>query len=196
MSEKWEMPKRFRPSKQLIDQADEQQKIWSENLNNPFAMMDSKSRERGLASIKIREYNEIGLGYLTKTQLLELAESYAEIGRFDEAAETARRADKELVAAFYLLVWGAIWREDKKWCNCGLKHRFVEKDIWSIKHNGERPLLRCNNCLTINVAELPTDIAKQRKMRQYARETSRGLTPKNSAIILERQNHTFDKLLK
>lgn len=192
---KWQIPKKFELTPEIVEQADLLQKQWAESLNTPFANSDGKTRERGLATILIREYREIGLHKLTKNQLLELAEAFSLIGRFDEASLMAKKAQEMLVSALYLQIWGAIWRPDEHWCDCGDEHQYVEKDIWSLKHQEERPLLRCNKCGCINVSNLPKILEQQRNMRAQARELTKGMNLKNAKQTLTSRNHTHEKLI-
>jgi hypothetical protein len=166
----WQLPKKFQITPEMLADADKQQAIWSQSVSSPFGGSSGVARERANAAIIIREMAEMPRNKLYDNQRNELAEAYAAVGRYDEAAMLFDRGS--LIAAQYLLIWAAIWRSDEKWCEHSSEHQYVEKDIWSVKHREERPLLRCNVCGMVNVTTLPPVIARQRAERQKARQQS------------------------
>jgi hypothetical protein len=191
--EQWHLPKKFQPSPEVLAAADAAQQNWAAAANMPFANIDGKTREKGLALTLLREYSSYGFANLGVIQLLEMGEAYATLGRFDEAATVAKKAKRYDLHDDYLRIWAAVWRPDEGWCGCDITKRYVEKDIWSIKHNEERPLLRCS-CGFVNVSDLPKEIEQQRAMRSEAQQLTKGLSLKQSRRVLEAHGHTNEKL--
>lgn len=101
----------------------------------------------------------------------ERAEALATLGRFDEAAALGTAQ-----AEFYKKIWGAVWADDEDRCDCpqitvrtrvakdptneqgGLdvkditvRHTFVVRTVYSLKHGQEFPLVACNACGYLNV---------------------------------------------
>lgn len=101
----------------------------------------------------------------------ERAEALAVLGRFDEAAALGTAKSE-----FYQKVWNAVWADDEERCNCSqiavrtkvakditdenagldtkeivVRHTYVVRPVFSVKHGQEFPLVACNACGYLNV---------------------------------------------
>jgi hypothetical protein len=178
----WQLPEKFRLSadldserqKEILRQSEDKQKEWKSLYGQPFAQTSPQIRERARAVILKDEYEAYGIENLVESQRTELAEAYAILGHFDRAAELAPTTELKVE---YVQVWSAVWRDDSAWCAHGKSSQFAEKDIYSVKHNADALLLRCNECGERNVAPTPKHIVDGRKKRQSVRESFSGLKP-------------------
>lgn len=133
----------------------------------------------------------------------QLAERYAVIGRYDLAVQVEPEQPYRM---HYLQILDAVWREDAQQCACG-DHRsqgakpksftqlVAAQEVWSVKHGGVRPLLVCNECGFMNVADMPAELLRQRDLRARALQLVQHLSPVEARETLRKAGHTAEKLL-
>lgn len=169
----WHLPKKFAISPELLAQNDARQKEWRESFGS-FAQASPRQRARSRALLTRDNYEATGKDHLLPDQLAELAEAYAELGRFDIAAETSLTP---AMRGHYAEIWEAVLRDEADWCEHPEQHQYAERDVFSVKLDADVHLLRCNICGLRNVAPLPDHIAKGREKRARARELYSGKPP-------------------
>lgn len=182
--EKWELPLKLRLDETnpefeaLVAQSEAQQKAWAKKIASPFSSKSPVDFERGMAAVKIAAKEQALQGMTLNDPVYariaaQLAESYATIGRFDQAAAIDPRPNH---AADWQSLWEAVTRTEATWCGCGDRPRkagtnpqFMEKAVWSIPQNRMVYLLRCNECgFRGAVTEKPAHLAKQDEARAKA----------------------------
>lgn len=186
----WQLPEKFRLSaeldtaqqKELLRKSLEKQNEWKSLYGQPFAQTSPQIRERARAAILKDEYENYGLDNLTESQKAELAEAYAILGHFDRAAGIAPSFEQRIE---YAEIWGAVWRADFEWCGHAKQSQYAQKDIYSVKHEADAVLLRCNECGERNVVPAPKHIVDARKRRASVRENFSGLKPLEARKELE-----------
>jgi hypothetical protein len=175
--EKWDLPKPFQLTSELLAAADAQQKIWASEVNQPFARLSPSARARGRAALIAADVSATPA---------DRADAYATIGRFDEAAAVC--ADEALFAE-YTELWTVMIKDDNEWCNHPKSFQYVERDVYSIRHESDAHLLRCNQCGFRNlVAVLPEPIADLRRKRMESREKMRGMAPLEAKQLFGRNS--------
>lgn len=178
----WGIPERFRASTDMTDEAafallqrnDAAQKELGERINAPFAQNTPLERQMSKAGITIETLNAVRESQeLTGYQIESLAEAYATIGRYDLAADTTADAAKK---ATYETYWAAVFRPDDEWCPHPEQHKYVKEQIYSIKEQKEMPILACNVCRCLNVADSPAKLAEESDTRTRVRAETKGMT--------------------
>lgn len=185
---KWQIPERYRISdaftddeyeKTLLRIADEAQEIWKAAANVPRVPPTPKTRERFNALIFIDTLENVrkeskkkksGIVF-TDTQVEQLAECYASIGRYDLAAETTQNNE---LRAVYEKYWQAVFLDDEKWCEHVNSHKFIKDNVFSLKEGKEMPLLACNVCGAWNVADAPENLLEAQAKRAEVRKKVSG----------------------
>lgn len=171
--QKWSLPEKFRLTDELLEQNNQRQREWRETLGVPTVSPQHKARQRAL--LVRQEYEQAGnTSLLPATQLSQLAEAYATLGRFDKAADLAPTDGER---AEYLEFWSAVWRDDSASCAHGDGHYYAERDVFSVKLDADAVIMRCNMCGFRNCVPLPAEIEDQRKKRRAAREKFSGRHP-------------------
>jgi hypothetical protein len=132
-------------------------------------------------------------------QLGQLAEAYAITGRYDEAL---KYEPDPVLRAEYLATLTAIFREDDETCEHDAKFSFVEKEVWSIRHDRRMYLICCaavlpegGTCGFRNVTLLSDELSRQREHRARALQIAGGMKPADAKRALEAAGHTTRKLL-
>ncbi|HXG82651.1 MAG TPA: hypothetical protein VNI84_01365 [Pyrinomonadaceae bacterium] len=180
-AEVYPIPERFRASADPADESafavlqksDEAQKLWSEQFASPLAAQTSKERERARANNLISSLESDGdLQNLTESQREQLAEAYAVVGSYDRAAGVTGDEQK---LDIYEKYWEAVWLDDEDWCSHPEKHKFIKEYIWSVRDGEERPLLACNVCRMLNVADAPAKLLEDQTTRARIRQATKGM---------------------
>ena len=171
-NESWSLPEKFWLTDELLEKNNERQRVWREELNFVQCSPQQKARQRALTTRQ--SYERAGITHLLPAQLSELAAAYAELGRYDKAAELEPDVHQRVEYDSILL---AVWRHDSDWCRHPEKHQYAERDIFSIKIDADAVLLRCNECGFRNVRSIPEHIAAGRSKRENARVLYGGRAP-------------------
>lgn len=195
---KWELPKKFQITKEMLAKSDEEQARLAAAAALPFGSMSPQDAERA-RSVVIAENlrntlvdlrNQIGIAITTGEGNLEelreavvavrhqRAERLAIIGRYDLAA--AEEPDP-VFKAHYIEILEAVWRDDDEACSCEdvrgsgehaditVPRHFIKEEIWSLKHSAVVPLVKCNVCGHLNaVPVIPRQLQRQRALRAKA----------------------------
>ena len=143
--------------------ADELQRDQKLALYNSRALLSEDERRVGRGIELERHYRTIG-------DANGLAEALKLQGRYLEAAEAATNEDLKIEL---IELAQAVDKED---VNCGcddfkeqggynLPQQNVEMRGHSLKHNGEVPFIRCQNCGELNARPSPTHLTEQRAVR-------------------------------
>lgn len=180
--QKWPIPAKFRASLDLSDEAahallqkcDAEQKELGARINSPLTRNSPTERARSKAYIAIQTLFQVKQTQkLAPEQIEQLAAAFADVGRYDLAAEASKQ-NKSL----YKKYWKAIWADNKGWCKHGSEHQYLKERIFSIREGGEVSLLACNipNCETWNAAPTPIYIKQQQQTAQRHQGQTRGLT--------------------
>lgn len=184
------LPKRFRSS---LDQKDKEaharllendaiQKELGEKINQPFTANTPLQRMMSKAFITIATLEAAG-NFSSDFTIEQLAEAYATVGRYDDAAAISK-ANKELYSKY----WEAVWLDDDKWCEHVDKHKYIREHIWSKKENCAMPLLACNICGTWNALDAPDHLTKQKQTADDIHHATRGMSMDEVKIFLQ-ENH-------
>lgn len=207
--EKWALPERFQLDKERLKAAQEKQREWAAKVSTPARLSPSEFA-RGRAAQQIPEMED-ALAYVrqqigqamvsggefeelrtAETQIKEdLAQAYADIGRFDKAGEYSVQPEA------YQAIWSAVWG-DGATCEHWILKPFpvyAVRKIWSLKEDKELPLLRCRICGVITVAPMPRNLEQQRQARQKAMEMVGKLPPDEAKRVLTERGHTSAKML-
>lgn len=78
--------------------------------------------------------------------MVQLAETLAEQGRFEEAARAAHDGGNSDLYFEYLRLEAAVWRSDRDECACDASHEYTLREVWSEKHLALVPVKTCAVC--------------------------------------------------
>lgn len=179
---KAELPAELLSEERLAASAIEQKRL-AEVVNSPFSNKTPQDIQRFNAGIIIAETEKM-LEAIPLADMHEVARNiYAEAlvttGEFAKAAEAAASPEH---AEFYKAIVEAIKKDDGERCECQpdkvgekyVNHQFVEAEIWSVFHNRQMPIIKCNKCGHRNVKSLPQAIAKERELRAKVKAYTAG----------------------
>ena len=221
--ERWELPEplQIALNPELLVKADAQQRAWRSKAASPYGSMSPQEFERVRAvrmveemlrdlpplvqeihrlsisdpQSRLAEYDQARINLQT-----QLAEQLAIMGRFDEAAiyePDSKERDN------YVSILEAVMRDDEEDCGHSPKRKFVEKDVWSIRHERDLHLVTCaqvlsnrSTCGFRNVQALPPGLVRQREARATARQIAGSLSPAEAKEALTAAGHTTERLLK
>lgn len=164
---KWPIAERWRVSMDVTDEqahalllkCDLEQKRLGEKINAPFTRTSARETAMSKAMITIESLERVkGFGELTDDQKEILAEAFAAIGRYDLAADTTL-----LHRELYEKYWAAVWRNDEDWCLHPATAQYKKEDVFSIREGKIMPLLACNTCGLLNVADSSETLAALQK---------------------------------
>jgi len=171
-----------------------EQRRLAEVVNSPFSNKTAKDIERFNAGIIIEETQQI-LQAIPLDEMPEIvrdtyAEALASVGKFGEALSAVCCSEKQ---AFYEAVIKAIDIDDAERCECNaekvgdryINPRYVEAEVWSVKHGKQMPVIRCNKCGHRNVQPLPKSIADERAMRAKVRAYTTGKSHEEARNITQ-----------
>lgn len=211
--EKWSLPQNLQiTDPKVLAQAEQMQKELAARANSPFANLSVQDHAR-VRAIRIVDELKENLSYIEKqlggaitkggddeslkkaklSVLRQLAEQYAVVGRFDLAAQLhPDQAHKDE----YVSILEAINRDDSETCQCGPGRDYVEKDVWSFRHNRTVSIIKCTGCGLRNAKDLPKHLLEQRNHRSKAAMLTANMTPSEAAERLNREGHTTKNLIK
>ncbi len=177
---KWDIPAKYRVSTDMTDEAahalllqcDAEQARLSQMVVSPFSRNSPRDMYRRKAKItidsllKTQEFQT-----LTDDQIEILAESYAQIGRYDLAAETTK-----LNADHYAKIWEAIFKDDDEECPHKNAKLYVSEYVWSIRDQKEVALPRCNICGHLNGRDKPAHLVAATQARAVHQGKTAGMS--------------------
>lgn len=131
----------------LLTRNDEMQLELSKRINSPFIGNSPRDLFRSKALVTIESLLNPVLE-LTDEMTERLAESFAQTGRYDLAAETSI-----VGKALYEAYWEAVWAKVDEWCEHPSQHKTMIEWIYSIRVGKEVELYRCNICRKMNTSE-------------------------------------------
>lgn len=184
--QKWAMPEKFRASADLTDEAafallkknDAEQLALAQQVQSPFTRSSPRDMYRRKARVTIDTLLSTQIHQpLTDDQIETLAENYAQVGRYDLAAETSK-----VNSAHYEAIWRAVFQDDSIACPHGNAKVYVSDYIWSIRENEELPLLKCAilGCDWMNVLEKPPHLVAASQNRAQHQGRTKGMTIQQS----------------
>jgi hypothetical protein len=225
--ERWELPESLQIAlnPELLKKADAKQEEWKRTATSPYGSSSPQEFERLRAARQVDELRAALKGVEKDIHRLaisdpqgliadyerarinlasQLAENLAIIGRFDEAARIHPNAE---IRADYLSIMEAVLRDDEDDCGHDTPgqrtRKFVEADVWSIKHESVMQLLRCafvmddrSTCGFRNVRKITEELAKGREARAKARGLAGGRAPEEAKSALLSAGHTTAKVLR
>lgn len=112
-----------------------------------------------------------------------LAESYAMLGRYDMAAETAV---DEQAREFYEKYWNAVTRDDAEWCGHGSAHQYIKERMFSFIRDREVVLLACNICGEWNATDISSELRQRTTREDSVRQSTTGMGIGGSRDWMER----------
>jgi len=181
IDKQWSIPPKFRASLDIDDEAahalllanDAEQKLLGKRINSPFSQKTPHDVQRSKALITIETLLKVQqFQKLEKSQIEQLAECYAMIGRYDLAAETTHEHK-----AFYKKMWNAVFLPDGNWCEHDkVKHQFIKENIFSFRDGRASTLLSCNVCHFFNVLDAPEHLTTRRSSASKHQGTTKGMT--------------------
>jgi len=151
MDEKvYPLPDRYRVSLDVSDeeayarlkQADKEQLKLKAKATSPFSR-NPRELARRKALIAIDTLANVSR---TNDQTIQLAEAFAVIGRYDVA-------ESLIGGGHYQKYWDAVWLDDANWCQHPVRHTYIKEYVYSVKEGREMPLMMCNSCRKMNVAD-------------------------------------------
>lgn len=191
--EKWELPKRFRITKEdrtaemedMLRQSDEMQGELRMLIASPFIAAVPSERQRARARIIVDEWLQLRINDLSeigveKTE--EYAAALAELGFYKEAASISTSED---IVAEHEAIHRALELPDDEWCEHGRARAVAVKKVFSPSRNAEVELMRCGECGYLNAGRVPQFVADARSRRTEIRQRYGGLKPLEAKTRME-----------